>query len=305
MFALEINGDGSVTFVATVAGSGRTWSFAEFQRLLVGFKGNEAAVGLLYPVSGWISGAQFSPRCGPEASHPDPLWGCGAESWLTPTAVWPNQVSPGSWGFSSPAGSIRLANGAWPPYGGLAGVDASGSANPVLGVFLLAPVAPTPDACIECSNGAAVLIAGLDPPVSTDQLSVHAPAPSPSLDPTSAAAEQTAREFETARATGDFETAWSYLGPATRAVFGNEQTFAAQEAAYNATGAAVFKIAAPSRDPDLLDPSNIGNAASDYVASTAWYVGINHPNVDGASAGFEGLVVAQGIDGEWHVWIVH
>jgi hypothetical protein len=88
-------------------------------------------------------------------------------------------------------------------------------------------------------------------------------------------------------------------------VFGSEESFARQEAAYNATGATTYEIADPARDPDLLGGSYLGTAASEIQLQTAWYVAVNHPLVEGASAGLEGLVVGSGTDRQWHVWVVH
>lgn len=282
-FAFQINDDGAVEWLGAVAADGSTWTFGAFRQLLGGVQASDPEAKELYVVDGWVARSDAILDCAVPPS--DPTFSCPgtSASWLLPDAPTDGPLT------KAPAGSIRLPNDL-----------PTAEATPTHVVALLRPAFPSAQDCSECDSGlAATVVASLDPEAAGTR-----PTPSPT-DPTSATASQLARAFETARATGDFETAWSYLGPATRALFGNEQTFAAQEAAYNATGAAVFKIAAPSRDADLLDPSNIGNAASDYVASTAWYVGVNHPNVEGSSAGFEGLVVAQGIDGSWHVWIVH
>lgn len=138
------------------------------------------------------------------------------------------------------------------------------------------------------------------------------PSPSPTAEPASSDDAATARlvatQFETARASGDWATAWSMLAPYSQAVIGSLAAFEELERAYNAAGGSTFTIQDPTRDPDLLNPEFLGQAYLDAAATAdmdrAWLVFVDHPKVRGASAASIGLLVAP-IDGRWSVWIAH
>jgi hypothetical protein len=66
------------------------------------------------------------------------------------------------------------------------------------------------------------------------------------------------------------------------------------------------EIADPSRDPALLDPSFLGERAADLAESAdlarAYVVSVRRPEIDGAAAATENLVVAPTAAG-WRIWI--
>lgn len=138
------------------------------------------------------------------------------------------------------------------------------------------------------------------------------PSPSPTAGPTSSDDAATARlvatQFETARASGDWATAWSMLAPYSQAVIGSLAAFGELEGAYNVAGGSDFTIQEPTRDPDLLSPEFLGQVYLDAAAKAdmdrAWLVFVDHPKVRGASAASIGLLVAP-IDEHWYVWIAH
>lgn len=131
--------------------------------------------------------------------------------------------------------------------------------------------------------------------------------PSPSTEGLSAA-RSIATQYETARASGDFKTAWSMLSTFSQSVIGSLAKYEQLEKAYNASGGTTFQIQDPTQNPDLLAPEFLGQAYLDAQAkadiSRAWLVFVDHPKVRGASAGSIGLLVAP-ISGHWYVWIAH
>jgi hypothetical protein len=145
-----------------------------------------------------------------------------------------------------------------------------------------------------------VLWAG-DPSASTS------PSPSPSSDD-SATARSVASQYETARASGDWQTAWSMLSAYSQSVIGSLAKYEQLEKAYNASGGTTFKLQDPTQNPDFLAPAFLGQAYVDVQAkadiSRAWLVFVEHPNVRGASAATIGLLIAP-IDEHWYVWIAH
>lgn len=141
------------------------------------------------------------------------------------------------------------------------------------------------------------------------------PAPSPSASPTpspssddSTTARSVATQYETARASGDWQTAWSMLSAFSQSVIGSLAKYEQLEKAYNASGGTTFEIQAPTQNPDLLAPEFLGQPYLDALAkadiSRAWLVYISHPKVRGASAGAEGVLLAP-IGDQWYVWIAH
>ena len=129
----------------------------------------------------------------------------------------------------------------------------------------------------------------------------------PSLDAVAdvSVAAAIALGFETARADGDWSVAWSLLAPFSRDAFGGIEAFEALQKRYNASGGDVFEVDEPTQDLDLLSPVFFGNAYLDMRAaadvSRAYVVGIEHPNVEGASAGSTPLLVAP-VEGVWTIW---
>ncbi|MFI5042488.1 MAG: WD40/YVTN/BNR-like repeat-containing protein, partial [Acidimicrobiales bacterium] len=145
-----------------------------------------------------------------------------------------------------------------------------------------------------------VLWAG-DPSASASPL----PSPSPK---DSATARSVASQYETARASGDWQTAWSMLSAYSQSVIGSFAKYVQRETAYNASGGTTFEIQDPTQSPDLLAPAFLGQAYVDVQTtadiSRAWLVFVEHPNVRGASAATTGLLIAR-IDEHWYVWISH
>ncbi|HWP62327.1 MAG TPA: hypothetical protein VNO86_02530 [Candidatus Binatia bacterium] len=129
------------------------------------------------------------------------------------------------------------------------------------------------------------------------------PAPSPD-DATTA--RTVATRYETARASGDWQTAWSMLSAYSQGLYGSLAAYERVESAYNASGGSTFEIADPTRSPDLFAPEFLGQAYLDAKANAdidrAWLVMVNHPDVKGASAASTGLLVAP-IGDRWSVWI--
>ena len=130
---------------------------------------------------------------------------------------------------------------------------------------------------------------------------------SPSSDD-SGTARSVVTQYETARASGDFKTAWSMLSAFSQSVIGSLAKYEQLERAYNNSGGTIFEIQAPTQNPDLLAPEFLGLPYLDAQAkadiSRAWLVYVSHPKVRGASAGAEGLLLAP-IGDHWYVWIAH
>jgi hypothetical protein len=163
------------------------------------------------------------------------------------------------------------------------------------------------------SAPAATATAGLPTATPTGSIPTASPQtpPSPSASPLSAdatAALAAATTFESARAAGRWTEAWAVLSADSRTQFGSLAAFAQAEGAYNAGGGTTFTMATPTQDPDLLSPTYLGNIYAEVAAhadiARAWLVFANHPNIRGASAGSEGLLVAP-VGGQWLVWIAH
>ncbi len=136
-------------------------------------------------------------------------------------------------------------------------------------------------------------------------------APSPSAAASNAdvaAALQTAKKFEAARASGDWPTAWALLSAYSKGLIGTESAFQGEESAYNAAGGSTYRIDPPTQNPDLLSATYLGDVYTDVAAnadiSRAWIVVVQHPNFPAASAATTTLVVAS-IGNSWAVWIGH
>jgi hypothetical protein len=124
-----------------------------------------------------------------------------------------------------------------------------------------------------------------------------------------AEARRVATAFETARAGGDWQTAWQLLSPFSQKKFGADEAFIRDETTYNAQGGSTFVAADPTRSGDLIAPEFLGtdlffDLKGNADIERAWFVGISHPDVSGASAGSESLVAAPLRDGgTWRVWV--
>lgn len=165
----------------------------------------------------------------------------------------------------------------------------------------------------EPSSGGAVVSAS---PSASPPPKEPTPAPSATASGTaspgsedSSTARSIATRYETARASGDFGTAWSMLSAFSQSVIGSLAEYEQIEKAYNASGGTTFQIQDPTRNPDLLAPEFLGqelylDVQAKADINRAWLVFVVHPDVRGASAGTTGLLVAPTGD-HWSVWIVH
>jgi len=128
-------------------------------------------------------------------------------------------------------------------------------------------------------------------------------------DPIAASATRIAERFERARSSGDWTTSWNLLSAFSQRQFGTPSAFETSEAAYNSAGGRRWLVAQVTRDPDLLDSTFLGapydDAAQTADVRRASLITINHPDVAGASAASEGLLIAPLPNGDWKVWIVH
>jgi hypothetical protein len=128
-------------------------------------------------------------------------------------------------------------------------------------------------------------------------------------DPIPAFATRIAERFERARSSGDWTTSWNLLSAFSQRQFGTRSEFETSQAAYNSAVGRHWVVAQVTRDPDLLDPTLLGapydDAAQTADVRRACLITINHPDVAGASAASEGLLIAPLPNGEWRVWIVH
>lgn len=117
-----------------------------------------------------------------------------------------------------------------------------------------------------------------------------------------------ATQYESARAGGDWQTAWGLLSDFSRASIGSLAAYKSLESAYNRDGGANFKLQEPTQNPDLLGSAFLGQPYIDAQAhadiTRAWLVFTDHPDIRGASAGSVGLLVAP-IEDRWYVWIAH
>lgn len=134
------------------------------------------------------------------------------------------------------------------------------------------------------------------------------PTPSPTTADDSVTALSTARRYETARAAGSWQTAWSLLSTYSQSMTGSLAHYEQLEKAYNQSGGTRFQLQDPTQDPALLSAEFLGQAYVDARSNAdivrAWLVFVKHPDVRGASAGTTGLLLAP-IDDRWYVWIAH
>jgi len=150
------------------------------------------------------------------------------------------------------------------------------------------------------------------PAAAPTELATDAPSSSTTAaptDPIAAFATRIAGRFERARASGDWTTSWTLLSAFSQRQFGTRSAFERSEGAYNSAGGRHWVVAQVTRDPDLLASIFLGapydDAAQTADAQKAALITINHPDVAGASAASEGLLIAPLPNGDWKVWIVH
>jgi len=121
-----------------------------------------------------------------------------------------------------------------------------------------------------------------------------------------AEAKRVATAFETARAGGDWQTAWQLLSPFSHKKVGSLEAFIRGETAYNAQGGSTFVAADPTRSGDLIAPEFLGtdlffDVKGNADIERAWFVGIAHPDVSGSSAGSV-RIVRRSIRLQWKRW---
>jgi hypothetical protein len=123
-----------------------------------------------------------------------------------------------------------------------------------------------------------------------------------------ATATDVAERYERAVAGGDWPTAWAALaeGPFRPETY---QEFVRSGESPLASAYRRFDVSAASRDPALLETWIDASLAADLAVradpSRAYVVLVRHPDVVGASAGEEALVVAPLADGNWRIWRAH
>ncbi len=151
------------------------------------------------------------------------------------------------------------------------------------------------------------------PSLATSAPSAATPSPSEGLSESPVAvgaetARATALAYETDRAGGNWEAAWTLLAPYSQHIIGSLAEFQKLEQAYNKDGGSIFKLADPTRDEGLFSQDFLGDAYVDVRdtgdINRAWLVFVDHPNVRGASASQVGLLVAP-VGEQWLVWIAH
>jgi hypothetical protein len=115
--------------------------------------------------------------------------------------------------------------------------------------------------------------------------------------------------FERERAEGPRAGAWARLSPRTQHAIGTEADFERLAEAFVAAGGRVYRIVGLTQDERRLNAAAIGGAWPDVAEAAAdgraWVVDVLHPDVRGASAGSEVLVVSVDPTREWRIWIVH
>jgi len=124
-----------------------------------------------------------------------------------------------------------------------------------------------------------------------------------------AAALRIVDAFERERADGPRARAWARLALRTQQAIGTEADFERLADAFVAGGGRGYRIVGLTQDVKRLNAAAIGETWRDVAEATAdgrvWVVDVLHPDVRGASAGSEVLVVAVDPTGEWRIWIVH
>jgi hypothetical protein len=107
---------------------------------------------------------------------------------------------------------------------------------------------------------------------------------------------------------GRWLDAWALLSEYSQRVIGSVAAFEANETAYNDIGGSVFRIEAPTQDPDM-EANFLGAAATQIAQQTdmsrGFLIFVIHPDVQAASAGTTGLYLAALSTGAWRVWLVH
>jgi len=147
--------------------------------------------------------------------------------------------------------------------------------------------------------------AGASPSYTSSPAGTEAPTTSaPGSDPELVA--RAASAFETARAAGRWEEAWAALSPFSQAQFGSLSDFADAQESFNNAGGRVFLISDPTQDPELLSAAYLGQPFVDVQRTAglgrAFLVFVQHPQVRGASAGANALIVAP-LNDQWKVWV--
>jgi len=131
-------------------------------------------------------------------------------------------------------------------------------------------------------------------------------APSPTLSADATVALELVRKYEDALTTDHQDVAWRFLSPWSRSTVGSATTFYDAERRLVRSVFGRYIVEAPSQDPDLLDPAFLGARAADVAAvadpDRTFVVSVRRPEVDGAAAATENLVVAP-IDSQWRIWI--
>jgi hypothetical protein len=132
-------------------------------------------------------------------------------------------------------------------------------------------------------------------------------APQAATDGDALVAFEFARKFEDGVSTGHFDVAWTFLSPWSRRLFASRAEFENVATWFGPPPGISYVVETPTRNPDLLDPAFLGSRAADIAAttdpSTVFLVSVRYPDVDGAAAGTQHLVVARTLEGDWQIWL--
>jgi hypothetical protein len=255
-------------------------------------------------VRGWLIDVPLPLACPLEplpTPPPDsPFERCGY-AWVTTAEIQPVTVTANGSSFAAPPNALRVQPAAYTEFASDPAFEANDVAHvPRFGTYLLRLVSD-PSSASNPGRGWQV-VARLDPlPAS--------PPPSPTVASGDAAtASATALAYESARAAGNWQQAWALLSDYSRHQAGSLAAYEQGQTAYNGAGGTSFTMTSPTQDPDLISPTYLGDVYADVVTHgdirRAWLVTVEHPRVNGASAGSEALLVAP-VGARWLVWIAH
>lgn len=149
-------------------------------------------------------------------------------------------------------------------------------------------------------------LASAVPAVSSAPTAAGSPSASETAD--ARTATDVAERYERALASAEWPTAWSLLAPGPFRPDTYEQ-FVGLGAQANEQGYRRFELFPATRDPAVLEAWVVAPLAADLALradpSRAYVVPVHHPDVLGASASGETLVVAPLRDGAWRIWRAH
>jgi hypothetical protein len=114
-------------------------------------------------------------------------------------------------------------------------------------------------------------------------------------------ARLTTKAFVDAVVAGDFTTAWNMLGPSAKEGFGTAGQFAADRRAFMNMAGNTVVIGEPTQAPDQLSVWLDASLREQMAAESAFVVHLDYPVITN-NAGWEVLVVAPDLAGDWRIW---